>query len=535
MFQKHPSKSIFAGGICLTGKSPGGKPNWKNRTLCHGDNLDFLRSINSETVDLIATDPPFNKGRDFHATPDSVAKGASFQDRWLWEEDAHQEWIDKITDDFPKVMNVINGSRESYGDDMGAFLCFMGVRLLEMRRVLKSTGSIYLHCDTTACHYLKELMDSIFHKTNFRNCISWQRNDGRGKGSQHAPSRYGRNTDNILFYTKSNMNILKPYKELTEEEIKSTFPKINGMGRRYKTGIPVFRSKSMGKRPNLCYTWKEFKNPHPSGWRLSKERLEEEYSKGNIIIKGMGEKRKLERRKYVDEYQGKPMDDFWGDIPRIIDNKENTGYPTQKPLALYERIIKASSNKNDMVLDPFCGCATTCVAAEKLNRQWIGIDIWDKAHEIVIERLKKEGHLADAKDKRPELIMTKGDITYTKKLLKRTDDGSEAVPSLKTTLKEFDDTEKDPYSNSQKKQKLLDQYKSICQGCGIKLYERYLELDHQLPRADGGSNRLANRILLCGPCNKLKRHLYTISWLRRENKKRGYMVNENALANLKNQ
>ncbi len=249
----------------------------------------------------------------------------------------------------------------------------------------------------------------------------------------------------------------------------------------------------------------------------------------------MGEKRKLERRKYVDEYQGKPMDDFWGDIPRIIDNKENTGYPTQKPLALYERIIKASSNKNDMVLDPFCGCATTCVAAEKLNRQWIGIDIWYKAHEIVIERLKKEGHLADAKDKRPELIMTKGDITYTKKLLKRTDDGSEAVPSLKTTLKEFDDTEKDPYSNSQKKQKLLDQYKSICQGCGIKLYERYLELDHQLPRADGGSNRLANRILLCGPCNKLKRHLYTISWLRRENKKRGYMVNENALANLKNQ
>ena len=120
--------------------------------------------MNSKTVDLIATDPPFNKGRDFHATPDSVAKGASFQDRWSWDKDVHEEWVDKITDDFPKVMNVINGSRESYGDDMGAFLCFMGVRVLEMHRILKTTGSMYLHCDPTASHYLKELMDAIFGK-----------------------------------------------------------------------------------------------------------------------------------------------------------------------------------------------------------------------------------------------------------------------------------------------------------------------------------------------------------------------------------
>ena len=144
------------------------QPNWQNRTLFHGDNLTFLRAMNSESVDLIATDPPFNKGRDFHATPDSLAAGAKFQDRWSWEDDVHDDWVDKITDDFPHVMNVIQGSRSSYGDDMGAFLCFMGVRLLEMRRVLKDTGSIYLHCDDTASHYLKELMDAVFGREVFR-------------------------------------------------------------------------------------------------------------------------------------------------------------------------------------------------------------------------------------------------------------------------------------------------------------------------------------------------------------------------------
>ena len=150
-----------------------GVPNWGNRTLFHGDNINFLRAMNSESVHLIATDPPFNKGKDFHATPDSLARGASFQDRWSWDRDVHQEWVDQITDDFPKVMNVIEGSRNSYGDDMGAFLCFMAVRLLEMHRILRTDGSIYLHCDPTASHYLKELMDSIFGHKNFLNEIVW--------------------------------------------------------------------------------------------------------------------------------------------------------------------------------------------------------------------------------------------------------------------------------------------------------------------------------------------------------------------------
>ena len=145
----------------------------QNRTLFHGDNLAMLRSMDTETVDLIATDPPFNKGRDFHATPDSLASGASFQDRWSWDKDVHPEWEDQLIDDWPHVYHVIEGSRMSYGDDMGAFLCFMGVRLIEMWRILRNDGSIYLHCDTTASHYLKELMDAVFKPKNFRNEIVW--------------------------------------------------------------------------------------------------------------------------------------------------------------------------------------------------------------------------------------------------------------------------------------------------------------------------------------------------------------------------
>ena len=131
-----------------------GEPNWENRTLFHGDNLEFLRAMNSKSVHLIATDPPFNKGRDFHATPDSLSDGASFHDRWSWDKDVHEEWVDQITDDWPLMMNVVQGSRNSYGDDMGAFLGYMAVRLTAMRRVLRDDGSIYLHCDPTASHYM---------------------------------------------------------------------------------------------------------------------------------------------------------------------------------------------------------------------------------------------------------------------------------------------------------------------------------------------------------------------------------------------
>ena len=298
--------------------------NFDNRTLFWGDNIDFMRAMNSETVDLIATDPPFNKGRDFHATPDSLAAGASFQDRWKWDEESHPQFTDALRDD-PKNKNiwtVIESARASWGDDMGAFLCFMGVRLMEMRRLLKPMGSIYLHCDPTASHYLKALMDAVFGRHNFRNEIVW---GYTGPGSPKM-RQFNRKHDIIFWYSKGDG---------------WTF-------NRDDVRIP-------------------HKKPIGAGGTSSKW---DAHAGTNL-----GEKYK----------EGKVPESWWPEfspVGRIA--SERVGYPTQKPLALYERIIKASSNEGHLVLDPFAGCATTAVAAERLNRQWVAIDLWKETKELII-------------------------------------------------------------------------------------------------------------------------------------------------------
>jgi hypothetical protein len=260
-------------------------------------------------------------------------------------------------------------------------------------------------------HGLKMVLDCIFDEKNFINEITWQRAQSKAKGSQYGYKTWGNITDIIFFYTKTADYHLFPLAELTDKtEIEKLFNKVDEHGDRYNTTIPVFCSKSMGARPNLCFEWKGLKNPHPSGWRLSKARLEEEYKKGNIVISN----NKIERRKYLKDYEGQPVGNLWHDIPFVSGN-ESTGYPTQKPLALLERIIKASSKEGDVVLDPFCGCATTCVAAEKLGRKWIGIDVSKKAYELVQIRMVKEIP--------SELWDGKSTHYYETNQLKRTDGG----------------------------------------------------------------------------------------------------------------
>ena len=446
------------------------QPNWANRTLFHGDNLDFLRSLNSESVHLIATDPPFNKGRDFHATPDSLASGASFQDRWSWKDDVHQEWIDQLQDDWPDVWSTIQGSRDSWGDDMGAFLCFMGVRLLAMHRVLRSDGSIYLHCDPTASHYLKALMDSVFGKVNFRDEVIWY------KGYRGTPrkSRFQQEHDTILRYSKSDDCTWNPtYVEYRDKKM-ARYNKQDEDGKRYAL---IKRKRTDG----TIYYGKTY----PKG-KLT----------GDVI-----------------------------EVPTLAATaKERTGYPTQKPLELYERIIKASSNEGDIVLDPFCGCATTCVAAERLGRQWIGMDIWDGAYEVTIDRLKKEGHLAGPDGERPDLIHVEGEITYTTEPPSRTDGDVYSAPYLKTVKRINREPPGPKLSRAEMIERLQDENGLVCAGCDREFDDpRYLQLDHNTPRADGGLNHISNRILLCGPCNQLKSHTLTLSGLRRENKKRNFM------------
>ncbi len=438
-------------------------PNFQSRTLYRGDNLPFLRGMNSESVHLIATDPPFKKGRDFHATPNSLAAGAKFQDRWSWADDVEGEWVDQITDDWPNVMQVINGARQSHGDDMGAFLCFMGVRLLEMRRVLRNDGSIYLHCDPTASHYLKQLMDAIFGKRNFRNEIVWCYNVG-GKGKLRWATKH----DILLFFTKTQ---------------KYTFDgKAAGISR--DTG-----TKSLGGKIGVD---------------------EEGRSYQDKLVKATNKY----YRYYLDE--AKIPEDWWTDINSLQSGvKERTGYPTQKPLALYERIIKASSNEGDMVLDPFAGCATTCVAAERLGRQWVGVDIWEGAYDVVVRRLN---------DSRQLLTDIPPSVSLETTLPVRTDDGMEAAPFIQVT-EHYAEPRGPRMSRAEMYEFLLAQHGQRCQGCDRVFDDpRYLELDHNTPRSDGGLNHITNRVLLCGPCNRAKSNTYTLSGLRRLNRANGWMA-----------
>ena len=434
--------------------------NFDNRTLFWGDNIDFMRAMNSETVDLIATDPPFNKGRDFHATPDSLAAGASFQDRWKWDEESHPQFTDALRDD-PKNKNiwtVIESARASWGDDMGAFLCFMGVRLPEMRRVLKQTGSIYLHCDPTASHYLKALMDAVFGRQNFRNEVVWHYRRWTG-GAKHFQKMH----DTLLRYTKSDNFTFNTQYEPYGEWIKKDYGYVD---------------EETGKR-----------------WRWH-------------TVKGHRYKVFLE-----DENKGVKLNDVWT-IPYLgSTSKERTGYPTQKPLALYERIIRASSNPGDMVLDPFAGCATTCVAAERLERQWVGIDLWEETQGLTVSRLEAEKRMFALEH-----------LTVTETPPERTDDGEVASPDLRIKMS------KQPAKWQRLFRHEMFDYLAeaqgtatglvMCAGCGREMESEYMELDHILPKKDGGENYITNRILLCRPCNGWKSDRYTLSGLQRENKRR---------------
>ncbi|MCY4466338.1 MAG: DNA methyltransferase [Chloroflexi bacterium] len=352
------------------------------KRLYYGDNLEILRSreyFPDACVDLIYLDPPFNSNRNYNVLfksesgADSEAQITAFEDTWHWgpsSEDTYDELIlhapPKVATAIEALMNLIERNQ------MMAYLVMMTARLVELHRVLKATGSLYLHCDPTASHYLKIILDTIFGPQNYRQEIVWKRAAGRAKGSQFAARTFGTDTDSIFFYSKQEDYLFNAvHIPLKDDEIEDKFPHIDERGR-YNTDVPIFRQPSMGPRPNLCYEYNGVRNPHPSGWRVSKERLAEMDARGEIIWRTG--KRPL-RKSYHENYLGKPLGSLWADIPNVTGGKERLGYPTQKPEALLERIIRASSNEGDIVLDPFCGCGTAIAAAHKLGRNWIGIDI----------------------------------------------------------------------------------------------------------------------------------------------------------------
>ena len=277
-----------------------------------------------------------------------------------------------IADEQPVMYKVLEAAGLTHGKGMQSYLCMMAVRLLEMRRVLKDTSSIYLHCDPTASHYLKMLMDSIYGSQNFRSEITWKRSSAHSDTRQ-GRRQHGRIHDVLLYYTKSDQWTWNPiYTDYDPEYIEKFYkyvePGTNCMYTLDNLTGPGGASKGNPQYEVMGVT---------RYWRYSEERMQELIDAGRVVQRKSGAVPRYKR--YLDEMPGVPLQDQWTDIPPIASQaKERIGYPTQKPLALLERIIRASSNEDDVVLDPFCGCATACVAAENLGRRWIGIDISPK-------------------------------------------------------------------------------------------------------------------------------------------------------------
>ena len=389
-----------------------------------GDNLDVMRGLNSSSVDLIYLDPPFNSKRIYSA-PIGIGKAdakgkrkkveATFNDIWTWDEDVDVRLL-AYADDHAELFTYIQSVGKIHGAAMKAYLTFMAQRIIEMHRVLKDSGSLYLHCDPTADSYLRLLLDCIFGKHNFRNEIIWCYT-----GLSAAKKHFQRKHDTIYYYVKSSDAVFNadavrvPYKMI-------------GIG------------------------------------------------KGDSIFGGGDDRERVEKLIKT----GKVPTDWWADdfLTNISAwKKERTGYPTQKPLALLDRIIKAGSNKGDMVMDPFCGCATTCVAAQNLGRNWIGIDVSDVAVNLISERLNYTG---DAKN-----LFTDFDAIST-------------LPA-RTDLKILD------WDNKKARQHFFKTQKGKCNGCGVQFPDpRHFHVDHIYPKSKGGAMVLENLQLLCGSCNSIK-------------------------------
>ena len=388
----------------------------KNKLYVH-DNLDILHGMNSNSVDLIYLDPPFNSKRMYQAPIGSAAekkaskKGqtASFHDIWVWDEDVDIR-LESVMTTHSRLFAYIDVVGEIHGLAMKAYLTFMAQRIIEMHRVLKDTGSLYLHCDPTASHYLKLILDLVFGKDNFKNEIIWSYQTG-GVSKRW----FGKKHDIVFLYSKTEdyfIDLTRVKEKRTEEVL-----------RRIGTG-------------NECATR-----------ATDTERL--------------------------------PFD-VWNIQALNAMAKERTGYPTQKPLALLDRIIKASSSEGDLVMDPFCGCATTCVAAQNLHRKWIGIDVSEVAADLVADRLSVD----EDNDTGQKRLFSDFEILKT--------------PPVRTDL------EKLIWPKDKIRKHFYGEQHGYCNGCGRHFEVDNFHIDHIYPESKGGAWHLDNLQLLCGSCNSIK-------------------------------
>ena len=499
--------------------------NLNNRTLAIMDNLPFLRSLNNECIDLIAIDPPFAANETFTGKPkppitdDELAeekelakehdvihdegRDTTVRDIWTWDENVHPDWLRRMEDDYPPVFAVIKAVEASATENEAAYIAFMAVRLIECRRVLKPTGSIYVHCDSHANGYLRMLMNAILGTDNFIDEIIW--NYGTPSGGRASGKKPIKTHEMLLVYARQygNHTYNKQYTPYKDSYVKNWFRHTDEDGRKYQT-----RSRN-----------------------------------GRIV------------RQYLDESPVVPLSNTWTDIMQLYGSAgwfpsnrgEITGYSTQKPLALYERIIRASSNPGDMVLDVFAGCATTAVAAERLDRHWIACDMAYRSWTMLKRRFALNGFaLSDMTaattdalaGQQPELTKAKSYTIGPKDLPDRDDEDPEPFHNLQRVKRGRRGRKGSARSASwsgripkdEAKALLVKEFGPYCWGCGWEApkfpsgeYDLgLLEVDHIWARNDqetdsGGSDELYNLALLHATCNRRKGNRLTLEQLRTKN------------------
>lgn len=360
--------------------------------LYYGDNLAVLRDFADESVDLIYLDPPFNSQASYNVLfrsptgEESKAQIEAFEDTWHWNDSAEFAFDGVMRSGSTVAAEMLRAMRSFLGEnDMMAYIAMMAVRIIELHRVLKPTGSIYLHCDPTAGHYLKLLLDAVFGFRSYRSEIIWKRTSAHANATQKSAAVH----DVIFLYGKTETVVWNPvFTPYSEAYIAEHFVHKDPDGRLFRRSDLV----NPAVRPNLRYDYHASNGrvykPHRNGWKVSLEVMKE-LDRQNRLFFPAKEDARLRKKIYFDESPGVPVTDVWDDLPPIhASSQERLGYPTQKPAALLERIISASSNPGDVVLDPFCGCGTAVHAAQKLGRQWVGIDITHLAISLIEKRLK---------------------------------------------------------------------------------------------------------------------------------------------------
>ena len=548
-------------------------PGIENRTIVVNDNLPALRALPDACVDLIYLDPPFNSGRAYlnpigldtqeerglledirlPAPQESRDPYAAVQDRLVGFVDVFTmepgdpnwkvEWIAEIGQVIPALPPILEGAGRAHSPSMQGYLTFMAVRLVEMQRILKPTGSIYLHCDDTSGHYLKSIMDSVFGSARYLNNLIWKR-----ATSHNDARRFGRITDYILFYSNGDdytWNGEEIRERKTTPAIRRAYPSSDERGRYRSSDLTGPLHDAPLGAPST-QPWRSY-DVHAMGrvWSVPltgdyANYIEETFIPGYTAIEGVharldaldaaglihhpkrGKWPGLKR--YAEADLGNPQQNLILDPIGFTNystrRAEYTGYPTQKPLALLERFIEVSSNPGDVVLDPFCGCATACVAAEQLGRRWIGMDMGVEAYRQVVKRLRGtfpemevEGATAGLPDGKK--------VSKVNELPGQTDEPIRPVSEEEAAVA----SRRRPRTLAERRD-LYGRQEAYCLGCGVRTDFRQMHVDHVVPWVKSGLDIMANLQLLCGHCNETKGQTRTMPELWKITRAKGQLVNQ---------